>query len=379
MAAVAGGKPQAFRPSRSAAGRATAATRSRSRWRARSGSRSAIGSARKAQDRRPLPLRQQGRQPPRLAGRRQRAALQLQHSRPHGSVDDAGGRQRAAPPDRHLGRSRSRPGTPTAARSRTACAGAERPQHRGRGRRTGRKLSIVPATRANEPRTTAIRAGRQTATRIAVDDDVAGGSLGRDRPGRQPDAARRRRRLARVVARRRHDRLRRPRRRHGLGCRPERRQPPPAAARLGAQGPVGRLVARRRQARVQHRHGHLRCRAGREERRASGRQGRQPGRPSFSPDGGPARVRRRCRHRPPLPRGLGRRRRRQRAAAAHDRPVRQLRPGLAPGGLSRRRGRGGTACRAARAACRPRGSGGRSRRPRRSRSCRRPRRRSPRS
>ena len=47
--------------------------------------------------------------------------------------------------------------------------------------------------------------------------------------------------------------------------------------------------------------------------------------------------------------------------------------------VSRRRARGGTACRAARAACRPRGSAGRSRRRRRSRSCRRPRRRSPRS
>ena len=108
---------------------------------------------------------------------------------------------------------------------------------------------------------------------------------------------------------------------------------------------------------------------------------RNPGRPSFAPRL-PARVRGRCRQRPPVPLRLHRRRRRQRAQAAHDRPARQHRPGLEAGrrqNLSRRRERGGTACRAAPAACRPRGSGGRSRRLRRSTSCRRPRRRSPRS
>ena len=147
--------------------------------------------------------------------------------------------------------------------------------------------------------------------RIAVDDIVAAGvsvvtcrtAAGRrspstaSRPRGRPTASRSRSWIS-TTAR--------------SGAPPERRQPPPAAPRIRGQGHVARLVARREAARVQHADGHLRRRARRHERRRSwsSRPGTRPAefRPTVA-----ARLRGRCRHRPPLPLGLRRRRRRQRA------------------------------------------------------------------
>ena len=157
--------------------------------------------------------------------------------------------------------------------------------------------------------------------------------LGRGREDGSPHAGRGRRGVAGLVPRRRHHRVRRHRRSHGLGRGARRRRSAPAPAGVRGEDHGARLVTRREAARVQHRDGGL----SRDARRPGPGEARDRG-----PESGPAelrarwlpaRVRGRCRQRPPVPLRLRRRRRRQRAQAAHDRPARQHRPGLEAGGV----------------------------------------------
>ena len=140
------------------------------------------------------------------------------------------------------------------------------------------------------------------------------------------------------------------------GGRPDRRRSPPAAARLGAQGPVGRLVAGRQALAFSTDTGiYVAVPDGTSAARLVV-TARLPGAPELLTRRPPARLRRRRGHRPPAtarsPSSAS-----TAAGGGSSRPARTTAP-TRPGdrrALSRRRGRGGRACRAAPAACRPRG------------------------
>ena len=102
----------------------------------------------------------------------------------------------------------------------------------------GRKLSVVAAAASGTEPNDGNPSWSPDGTRIAVDDIVAAGVVGRGREDGSPHAGRGRRGVAGLVARRRHDRVRRHRRSHGLGRGARRRRPAPAPAGVRGQDHV---------------------------------------------------------------------------------------------------------------------------------------------
>ena len=338
-------------------------------------SRSAISLGHGARSSRALPYDDQGVEHARLARRRQRGCSTTRSASGLPELwsmrADGGGQRRLDGTGERIG---SPPGAPTARSSRTA-----RPVRRPCGTAAASSLADPRGRKLLARRAGADRAGaeRRQPELVAGRDDGSPSPTSSGRAasrswtstGGRPHAGRgRRRRSPAWSPDGAHDRVRRHSTTVPSGARRRTAPMPAPAAAARSRGKVTALAwsPDGQAAGVQHRRRASSSRTpdGSARRRSAIAARRTPGRPSFSPDG--SRIAFAAEPGAVHPYraifvvgvdGSGR-------PAAHDRA--RTTAATRPGGrraLSRRRARGGTACRAARAACRPRGSGGRSRRP----------------